>query len=642
MTATPVSDIAEGGELDPDERVGSVLADRYRVDALLGEGGMGKVYRAEHVLMKKRLAVKVLHRELTSVPEVVARFEREAMAAANIEHPNIAAATDFGRLADGSFFLVLEFVQGANLRDEISKGPMPPARAAHIVRQIASALDAAHALSIVHRDLKPENVMLIDKGGDPDFVKVLDFGVARVPIGDTALGSSGNPITKVGMVFGTPEYMAPEQALGQAVDGRADLYALGTIFYELLAGLRPFSSKSTVGILGQQLSKDPPPITERAPGTVVPPRVDAVVRKLLAREPSERFQHAADVVEVINQMLGPAPARLSTGGVDAPEPVLRSIPDLEPPPESMTVSSPSLAEISFPQPSLRQPPSPLARLHAWADAQRARLPAQIRQPLGSVPTPALLWGSLAAGLVLVLVFVLVLGSIALRPRAVVASASAPTSAEPPPSASGPPIQPAEPALAQEIAIAKKSGSTALADLASARGDDPRILIELAEAYLAEKKYSDAAGAVERMLKRSTEVSRDTRVKNVLHAAAQMPESTDAAFTLLDGPMGERGADVMYSLVVNKRVFAATRTRAELWLAKNHEKKASKAVSVTFQLWRAKSCGERRALLPEVEIHGDTRALTLLREIDEQGVNECLRTDDALKKSITAIEKRYPR
>src|SRR5437868_3956941 len=155
-----------GGLVDP--RVGTVLADRYRIDALIGEGGMGKVYAAEHVLMRKRVAVKMLHRELTSVPEIMARFEREAMAAANIEHPNVAAATDFGKLADGAVFLVLEHVQGKSLRDEVAQGPFLVDRALYITRQIAAALAAAHAQGIVHRDLKPENVMLVDKGGEPD------------------------------------------------------------------------------------------------------------------------------------------------------------------------------------------------------------------------------------------------------------------------------------------------------------------------------------------------------------------------------------------------------------------------------------------------------------------------------------------
>src|SRR5690606_24993107 len=238
-----------------------------------------KVYAAEHVLMRKRLAVKVLHRELTLVPEVVARFEREAMAAANIEHPNVAGATDFGRLPDGSVFLVLEYVQGRSLREELARGRMPVVRALHIARQIAAALCAAHGHGIVHRDLKPENVMLVERDGDPDFVKVLDFGVAKVPIGEIpAPGSS--PISRAGMVFGTPEYMAPEQALGEAVDGRADLYALGAMLFEMLAGVRPFVSNTPVGILGQQLSQPPPRFAERIPPGIVPPSVEQLVHRL--------------------------------------------------------------------------------------------------------------------------------------------------------------------------------------------------------------------------------------------------------------------------------------------------------------------------------------------------------------------------
>src|SRR5258706_595875 len=187
------------GDVDP--RIGTLLADRYRIDALVGEGGMGKVYSAENVLM-------------------------------------------------------------------------------------------------------------VEKGGDPDFVKVLDFGIAKVPLGDRPGHTKpGNPITKAGMVFGTPEYMAPEQALGQNVDGRADLYALGVILFEMLSGVRPFSSQSSVGILGQQLSKPPPTFLERAPGIAVPPSVQQITHKLLQRESGERFASATDLLQVINALLAPLPGR---------------------------------------------------------------------------------------------------------------------------------------------------------------------------------------------------------------------------------------------------------------------------------------------------------------------------------------------
>src|SRR5205823_4281381 len=159
---------------------------RYRIERLLGEGGMGAVFEAEHTLMHKRVAVKVLHAEMSLMSEVVARFEREAMAASHIDHPNVAAATDFGKLDDGSFFLILEFVEGTSLRERVAQGRLDVRTALHITRQIAAALGRAHALGIVHRDLKPENVMLVDRDGDRDFVKVLDFGIAKVPVGDIA------------------------------------------------------------------------------------------------------------------------------------------------------------------------------------------------------------------------------------------------------------------------------------------------------------------------------------------------------------------------------------------------------------------------------------------------------------------------
>src|SRR5580698_8987609 len=168
----------------PESLVGHILSGRYFIERLIGEGGMGAVYQAEHTHMHKRLAVKVLHPEMSRLPEVVARFEREAMAAAHIDHPNVAAATDFGKLDDGSFFLVLEYVEGKSLREAINDGPLELGRVLRICRQITGALGRAHALGIVHRDLKPENVMLVNRDGDPDFVKVLDFGIAKVPVGE--------------------------------------------------------------------------------------------------------------------------------------------------------------------------------------------------------------------------------------------------------------------------------------------------------------------------------------------------------------------------------------------------------------------------------------------------------------------------
>ncbi len=257
---------------------------------------MGTVYAAEHTLMRKRVAIKVLHPAMSQLPDMVARFEREAMAAGHIDHPNVAAATDFGQLADGSFFLVLEMVVGKSLREEIMRGPIAVDRTIHIGSQIASALARAHGLGVVHRDLKPDNVMLVTRDADPDFVKVLDFGIAKVPVLDLAAPSPPSSdrtspapgaqrvLTKMGMIYGTPEYMAPEQALGQPIDGRADLYAVGVLLFEMLTGRRPFDHESTAMLLGMHVTAPVPAMADFAPDHPVPTAVEAVIRRLLAKD----------------------------------------------------------------------------------------------------------------------------------------------------------------------------------------------------------------------------------------------------------------------------------------------------------------------------------------------------------------------
>jgi serine/threonine protein kinase len=280
--------------------IGKVISDRYFIERLLGEGGMGKVYLAQHLLMHKRFAVKVLRPGMTRKPEAVARFEREAMAAAHIEHPNVASATDFGKLDDGSFFLVLEYIEGIDLFDVIGLGTVDAERALHITHQIASALARAHALGIVHRDLKPENVMLVERDGDPNFVKVLDFGIAKLITG-TGEGPHPTPqnITQVGAVFGTPEYMAPEQALGLEVDHRADLYALGVLLFEMLSGVRPYQSDGVTNVLTMKISGVPPTVKSKNPAANVPPAVEEIVRRLLERHADLRYQNAHQLLDAI-------------------------------------------------------------------------------------------------------------------------------------------------------------------------------------------------------------------------------------------------------------------------------------------------------------------------------------------------------
>ena len=296
------------GETNEHLAPGALIAERYRVESLLGEGGMGVVYLAEHIHMRKRVALKVLLRAWCETPEIVARFEREAVAAGSINHPNVVAATDFGRLPDGSFFLVLEYIAGTTLRGLVQAGPILPARAVPIVRGVLSAIGAAHAHGVVHRDLKPENIMLVDRDGDPDFVKVLDFGIAKTLVDDAAPAPDDpgrKVLTRVGAVLGTPDYMAPEQAMGQAIDARADLYAVGVILYEMLTGECPFRG-GAVTVLRQHVLSPAPPLPS-AVGEAIDPRLAAIVTRLLQKDPGARFASAAEVIAALDTT---APASL--------------------------------------------------------------------------------------------------------------------------------------------------------------------------------------------------------------------------------------------------------------------------------------------------------------------------------------------
>ncbi len=305
--------------------VGHVISGRYRVVERIATGGMSTVYRGEHIHMLKHVAIKVLDPKAERLPELVQRFQREAIAGAHVQHPNIASATDFGQLEDGSYFLVLEYVSGTSLNHVIAEGPLPVERAVRIGRQVAAALQAAHSLSIVHRDVKPSNIMLLD--GQNDVVKLIDFGLAQVRVDQVASipvapgrSSIEEPLTGVGIVFGTVAYMAPEASLGMAsVDLRSDLYALGIILYEMLAGRHPFDGNEPVQLFLQHRTTPPPPIAMRTPGVTVPPAVEAVIARLLEKDPRLRYQSAADVVGALDgAMLRAATGMDSDMPVSAP------------------------------------------------------------------------------------------------------------------------------------------------------------------------------------------------------------------------------------------------------------------------------------------------------------------------------------
>ncbi|HEX6277032.1 MAG TPA: serine/threonine-protein kinase [Polyangiaceae bacterium] len=621
---------------------GTVLAERYRIKSTLGEGGMGKVYAAEHVLMRKKLAVKVLHRELSSVPELVARFEREAMAAANIDHPNVAAATDFGKLPDGSVFLALELVEGRCLRDVMDAGPMEVRRALHVARQIAAALGSAHAQGIVHRDLKPENVMLVEKGGDPDFVKVLDFGVARVPIGDSE-GEPSHVITRAGMVFGTPEYIPPEQALGQPSDGRADLYSLGVILFEMIAGVRPFVGETKLSLVGQHVGKQPPRIAERAPGIPVAPEVEELVGRLLAKETQKRVQTAGEVSSAIDALIGRAKRSPF------------STPIVQKPLETLGVPAAALDPALARRLERRtDAPGPAERLRNFATDLVARsrryLPKPLRARVDRVPPLAVFFATLGVLVLVPLVLFALVRAIAparedggpeAKGAAVavggVASATPAAGSAAPGDVVAPQREPDEATLAE----ARRSGIEALRKLGERFPGSPAGELEQARFYVGKKDYANAVAAVERALTVDPEAKNDGRASSALFQAAQSKTSADAAFAVLMGPMKERGAAIIHDLAVYAPKGSPAQRRAEVWLGSAaFTAVAPPSLRLAVALRRAKSCAEVRALLPQAKATGDKHSLVYLeffhKRLDRY---PCLKGDALLAETTAAVAAR---
>jgi tRNA A-37 threonylcarbamoyl transferase component Bud32 len=270
-----------------DPLIGLVLSDRYRILRKLGEGGMGTVYQAEHALIEKRIALKVLFPELTRRTDLVARFLQEAKSASRIGHENVIDISDFGQSPEGLVYIAMEYLDGQDLSQLIkAEGPQPWPRARPILMQIAKALRAAHEHGIIHRDMKPENVFLIQREGRPDFVKVLDFGIAKV----VNVDDGGPRLTQAGMIFGTPEYMSPEQAQGQTPDHRVDIYAVGCLMYHLLTGTVPFTADNFMGILTKHMLEPVEPPGQRKPELGIPADVEAVCMRALEKERDKRWQ----------------------------------------------------------------------------------------------------------------------------------------------------------------------------------------------------------------------------------------------------------------------------------------------------------------------------------------------------------------
>ncbi|HZR10780.1 MAG TPA: protein kinase [Myxococcales bacterium] len=298
--------------------IGETVAGRFRIEELIGQGGMGKVYRARHLALDRLVCLKMLRPALLEDPTVVGRFEREAMAASRLNHPNSIQVLDFGRNpADGALYIVMEYVQGKDLREVLrDEWPMQEERLCRIVSQVLAALAEAHAHNVIHRDLKPENIMLEQRRNHPDFVKVLDFGIAKV------LDSDLPGLTRSDVVCGTPQYMAPEQATGGQLDARCDLYAVGIILYQMATAQLPFDGPNAMDVLTRQVNELPVPPRKREPRAPISPAMEALILRVLAKDPAARPQSA----EAFRQLLLAIPAGGSAARPDAATPARGTAP----------------------------------------------------------------------------------------------------------------------------------------------------------------------------------------------------------------------------------------------------------------------------------------------------------------------------
>ncbi|MGE0321676.1 MAG: protein kinase [Polyangiaceae bacterium] len=599
--------------------IGSIVAERYRIIKLLGEGGMGAVYLAEHVHMKKPFAVKVLHRELTAISEVVARFEREAVAAGLIDHPNVAKATDFGRLVDGSFFLVLEYVEGQSLSKALERyRPFPQERALIVARQIVDALAAAHAAGIVHRDLKPDNVMLIDRGTGIDSVKVLDFGIAKL---DT--GKGGPALTQLGTVFGTPQYMAPEQAAGQTVDRRADLYTVGMMLYEMLSGTLPFDGDEIGAILAKQITVVPDPLPAH-----IDPQLRALVVRQLEKNADDRLQTAEDFLAEIDSILG----RLAQN------------------PGSMLHASVPPASASF---SLI-PPSSVA---AHTSAQTV-LNHPVGRPLNlvdrvrgmpGVRVPFVVLGAGGLGLLFLGAFLASIVFLAVRPSVDPAAAGGPGGDVDAGTAAA--TTKVDPDVRVLLASASTGDMNAIKKLEARPADDrsAQEWLALGQGYTANNRTKEGLEAYDRALKLDSKLAKNRSIIGHVRAGANHAETGNLAISIAERHLGSVGADMLYDIWVATKAKNEQTTLAKSLLESPEMKaKFSPALRVAMSLRDARACADYKKLLPEATLHGDTRSTRVLQKLAvKKGCGflklgdcyPCLRSGNDLSDALQSVQKR---
>jgi serine/threonine-protein kinase len=567
-----------------DPFVGTVVGERYRIVSRIGVGGMGAVYRAEHTMMRRDLAIKVLLPELGGKEEFARRFEREAESASRLTHPNIITVTDFGRTAEGSLFLVMEFLAGQSLSNAIGTGPMSQVRALGIVRQILRGLEHAHGAGIVHRDLKPENIMLVERDGQPDVVKILDFGIAKV----TQPQSGGEALTQAGVIFGTPEYLSPEQALGEAVDARADIYAAGVILYEMLAGRRPFESEDKVKIISMHLAHAPPRIRDVNPAVDVPLPLEQAIMQSLEKSREHRFATATAFLQALDDAEAPAEV---TGGFG----------------RGATVATGSGAT---------------GGVRRLAGGRFGRVAAAL------------------AGVVLLVGGIAVIKRVGGRAAALVAAPPAPAPATPDMADRYKKVE----GWLEDGNVA--SARRALDQALSERPKDGRVRYMLGRLAFADDRHQEALGHYREAITLDAGFRGDPVLLSHVDTLLGEPRQSDAALDLMIEKIGAPAADLLEK-VANDGSDLGRRQRAAAALDEIGEGKRVDQVSLTIlELKKAGSCEEKKVLVVKLKGLGDTRALPAVRALRGRSLGplrfggadtRCMRAE--LAETISTLEEK---
>ncbi len=594
-----------------DALIGTLLAGRYRIEELIGSGGMGAVYRAEHVHMRKAVAVKVLHKEMTAFPEVVARFEREAVAAGRIEHAHVVSASDFGQLEDGSFYLVLEFVEGQSLAKLVdTTGALPALRALGITRQIVEALHAAHGVGIVHRDLKPDNVMLVVRDDQTDFVKVLDFGIAKIKVEETAEQPA---LTQIGTVFGTPEYMSPEQARGEQVDARADLYTVGVILFEMLSGVSPFKDDDLVVVLTRHLTADPPPLPDD-----LDPMIRDLVLLLLRKNRDERVQSAQELIERIDVILGSPASAAAFAGIPSSGASRARL---------GTLSSSDMGVVSAREPASGFAPTILGETtpHALSLGGDSFLKRPVF--LGNTRVPLWLLGVGALGSVFGVAALIVIGSLLFGGKSQASTVKDDASHS---------AVAKDSELAQLIQRATSGDQTALAEL-SARPEQKRSLDEwraLGHGYAKLGHFAASLSAYQGGIAAKPELGTDPKLLADVRLAALDPATSEAALRLAAGGLNSAGVDVVYDVWESAKSVASRAALAKLARAYLDDdavrSKASPALKVLLEVGKAQKegCASVKRWLARAASVGDARVVPALKRFEDRrgcgflGLSDC--------------------